>query len=278
MSIITIRHVTTYKYRHPVAFGKHRMMLRPRDDEDQKVLKADIEITPAPADLTWTLDRFGNHVAMANLAARASELRFESNIRLNHVPAELRETDIQHFAHAFPFACSTARISDLAHFMSPRSLHPQLDRWASEFLRKDGSANTLELLGNVTRTINTSLKHEARHEKGIQHPLRTLTLWTGCCRDLAVLMIAALRALGIAARFVSGYLHVSDDHEDDDTVGGNTHAGFKPTCRARAGSILIHRAASSAIGATSGSRSSRSRARRSRCKALGSELSRTVLA
>ncbi|MGO8841859.1 MAG: transglutaminase family protein [Methyloceanibacter sp.] len=224
MSIITIRHVTTYKYRHPVAFGKHRMMLRPRDDEDQKVLKADIEITPAPADLTWTLDRFGNHVAMAHFAARASELRFESNIRLNHVPAELRETDIQHFAHAFPFAYSTARISDLAHFMSPRSLHPQLDRWASEFLRKDGSANTLELLGNVTRTINTSFKHEARHEKGIQHPLRTLTLWTGCCRDLAVLMIAALRSLGIAARFVSGYLHVSDDHEDDDAVGGNTHA------------------------------------------------------
>jgi len=224
MSIITIRHVTTYKYMHPVAFGKHRMMLRPRDDEDQKVLEADIEITPAPADLTWTRDRFGNHVAIAHFAARASELRFESKIRLNHVRAELREADIQDFARVFPFAYPTAHKNELAHFISPRSSHPKLHRWTSEFLRKDGSADTLELLGTVTRTINTSFKHEARHEKGIQHPLRTLALWTGCCRDLAVLMIAALRSLGIAARFVSGYLHVSDDDEDDDAVGGNTHA------------------------------------------------------
>jgi transglutaminase-like putative cysteine protease len=200
------------------------MMLRPRDDEDQKVLEADIEITPAPADLTWTLDRFGNHVAMAHFAARASELRFESNIRLNHVPAELGDADIQDFAHVFPLAYHTEHKNDLAHFMSPRSLHPQLDRWASELLHSDGSAGTRELLRNVTQTINTYFKHAARHEKGIQHPLRTLTLRSGCCRDLAVLMIAVLRSLGIAARFVSGYLHVSDDNETDDAVGGNTHA------------------------------------------------------
>jgi transglutaminase-like putative cysteine protease len=80
------------------------------------------------------------------------------------------------------------------------------------------------LQGWVGKTINTSFKHKHRHEKGIQHPVRTLTLRTGSCRDLAVLMIAALRSLGLAARFVSGYLHLSDNDEDDDAVGGNTHA------------------------------------------------------
>jgi transglutaminase-like putative cysteine protease len=74
----------------------------------------------------------------------------------------------------------------------------------------------------MTQIIKRCFKHVARHEKGIQEPLQTLTLASGSCRDLAVLMIAALRSLGIAARFVSGYLHLSEN--DDDLTGGNTHA------------------------------------------------------
>ena len=89
MPILTIRHVTTYHYRQPVAFGEHRMMLRPRDDGDQKVLESELEITPEPSQLTWTQDVFGNHVAIARFADRASELRFESTIRLDHAPAGL---------------------------------------------------------------------------------------------------------------------------------------------------------------------------------------------
>ena len=74
MPILTIRHVTTYHYKQPVAFGEHRMMLRPRDDNDQKVLESELEITPEPTQLTWTQDIFGNHVAAARFADRASEL------------------------------------------------------------------------------------------------------------------------------------------------------------------------------------------------------------
>jgi transglutaminase-like putative cysteine protease len=79
MSILTIRHVTTYHYKQPAAFGDHRMMLRPRDDEDQQVLESRLEITPGPSHLIWTQDIFGNHVAIARFADRASELRFKSN-------------------------------------------------------------------------------------------------------------------------------------------------------------------------------------------------------
>src|ERR1700691_3429413 len=63
MPIRCIRHVTTYHYNRPVAFGEHRMMLRPRDDDDQKVIAAELEITPRPKQLAWTRDGLGNHVA-----------------------------------------------------------------------------------------------------------------------------------------------------------------------------------------------------------------------
>jgi transglutaminase-like putative cysteine protease len=78
----------------------------------------------------------------------------------------------------------------------------------------------------MTRTIRRTFRHVSRHEKGIQDPVCTLDLGSGSCRDLAVLMIAALRARGIAARFVSGYLHLADDDDEDGdgAAGGNTHA------------------------------------------------------
>ena len=222
MTILTIRHVTTYHYKQPVAFGEHRMMLRPRDDDDQTVLESELEITPEPSQLTWTQDIFGNHIAIARFADRASELRFKSTIRVDHAPTGLRATDIDDFARTYPFDYAAEDKPGLARFIAPLSPHPTLALWAAKFLREDGSANTCELLVDMTRTIKQTFKHVARHEKGIQDPVRTLKLASGSCRDLAGLMIAALRSLGFAARFVSGYLHLADD--DDSVTGGNTHA------------------------------------------------------
>ena len=223
MPILTIRHVTTYRYRQPVAFGEHRMMLRPRDDDDQKVLEFEIEITPQPIRFSATRDGFGNHVAIAHFAARASELRFESAIRVDHAPGAFRAADIEDFARIHPFDYAAEDWPGLARFMQPLSRHPGLARWVARFLHEDRSAHTHELLIGMTETIRRTFKHVARHEKGTQDPLQTLTLGSGSCRDLAVLMIAALRSLGIAARFVSGYLHLGDDY-DDCFTGGNTHA------------------------------------------------------
>ena len=223
MPILTVRHVTTYHYKQPVAFGEHRMMLRPRDDDDQIVLESELEITPAPSQISWTRDIFGNHVATARFAERASELRFESTMRLRHAPTDFREADIEEFARSHPFAYGEEERPDLACFLTPESQHPQLHRWAAAFLREDGSADTHKLLVDMTQTINRTFKHVARHEKGVQDPAQTLELASGSCRDLATLMIAALRSLGIAARFVSGYLHLDDDDDDGD-IGGNTHA------------------------------------------------------
>jgi transglutaminase-like putative cysteine protease len=223
MPILTVRHVTTYHYKQPVAFGEHRMMLRPRDDDDQKVLESELRITPEPSELTWTKDIFDNHVAIARFADRALELCFDSSIHLEHAPGDFRAADIDDFARTYPFGYAAEDRSDLSRFITPLSRHPTLDRWAAKFLRQDGSADTRELLVAMTQTINQNFNHVARHEKGTQDPIETLKLGgSGSCRDLAVLMIATLRSLGIAARFVSGYLNLDDN--DDRVTGGNTHA------------------------------------------------------
>jgi transglutaminase-like putative cysteine protease len=227
MPILSIRHVTTYHYHQPVAFGEHRMMLRPRDDDDQKVLEAELEITPRPRQLAWTQDNLGNHVAIAIFADRAAELRFVSNIRLNHAPAGFRAADIEASARTYPFAYAAQDWPALERFTRPPSSHAELERWSAGFFRDDGSADTHELLVEMTQTIRRTFKHAARHEKGIQDPLQTLDLGSGSCRDLAMLMIAVLRSRGIAARFVSGYVHLdqeTDDEDDDCDIGGNTHA------------------------------------------------------
>jgi len=224
MPILSIRHVTTYHYNQPVPFGEHRMMLRPRDDDDQRVLESELEITPTPKQLAWTQDSFGNHVATAHFGDRACELRFVSSIRLDHAPADFRAIDIKDFARTYPFAYAAEDRHRLERFIQPLSPHPAIDRWSATFFREDGSADTHELLGDMTRTIWRTFKHISRHEKGIQAPVWTLNLGSGSCRDLAVLMIAALRSRGIAARFVSGYVHLADDDDDDDVAGGNTHA------------------------------------------------------
>jgi transglutaminase-like putative cysteine protease len=224
MPILTIRHVTTYHYKRPVSFGEHRMMLRPRDDDDQKVLQSELEITPEPARVAWTQDIFGNHVAIARFAERASQLRFESTIRVDHAPAGFLAADIEDFAQTHPFAYAAEDMPALARFIAPLFPSPELDCWAAQFLREDGSADTHELLVDMTQTVRRAFRHMSRHEKGTQDPFRTLKLGSGSCRDLAMLMIAALRALGIAARFVSGYLRVPDDDDDDSVTGGNTHA------------------------------------------------------
>jgi len=91
----------------------------------------------------------------------------------------------------------------------------------SNISAKDRPTNTSELLIDLTHGIRRTFRYARRHEKGVQTPLQTLILGSGSCRDLAMLMIDAARSLGMAARFVSGYLHIPDD---DHAGGGNTHA------------------------------------------------------
>ena len=226
MAVIKVRHVTTYRYKQPVSFGEHRMMLRPRDSYDQKLLDSSLKITPEPVALRWVHDVFGNCVAIAQFAGRAAELRFESVIRLDHSATNALDFQIEEYATRYPFSYGADEMPDLLRLIERQYLDPdrEIDRWARQFLRHDGRSDTTELLAAMTHAIRRDLTYVAREESGTQDPIKTLKLGSGSCRDFAALMMEAARSLGLAARFVSGYLYVPENRCDSPVGGGATHA------------------------------------------------------
>ena len=229
MPVVAIRHVTTYRYWQPVAFGEHRMMIRPRDADEQSVLDTKLEIIPEPKSLNFVQDAFGNHVGVARFSGRRSkELRFESTVYLEHSPPDVSCLEIEDWAKTFPFEYRADEMPDLACCIERH--HPDPDDevgcWAGQFLSSQGATGTLELLTRLTQGIHHQFLYRRREEKGIQEPVETLRLRQGSCRDFAMLMIETARAWGLAARFASGYLAAPLDHAagSADAGHGATHA------------------------------------------------------
>lgn len=225
MPLLTIRHTTEYAYRQPVAFGEHRIMMRPRESFDQRLLKAELDISPRPCELRWLHDVLGNSVAIALFDTRATALRVVSEMTLDHAPLERGQIDIEDYARVFPFTYASEDMPDLLRSIERRYLDTGrvIDKWANDFLTKAGPTDTLAMLANMATTIKRHFTYVPRHEKGTQSPIETLTLRQGTCRDFAVLMIEAVRALGLAARFVSGYVY-NPSRGEGRVGGGNTHA------------------------------------------------------
>jgi len=225
MPILSIHHVTTYRYTRPVAFGEHRLMVRPREGHDQRLIEAELKIDPPPTDLRWLHDVFGNSVAIARFDRRSDKLRFASHVRLEHIPMEASAVEVEDYARCYPFTYSSEDMPDLLRSIERGHHDPYrvIDDWAGQFVRRDGQTDTLAMLAELTRAIRRDLTYIPRHEKGTQTPLETLQKRQGTCRDYAVLMIEAARALGLAARFVSGYVYAPSAREGR-VGGGNTHA------------------------------------------------------
>jgi transglutaminase-like putative cysteine protease len=230
MDVLSIRHLTRYRYAKPVAFGPHHMMFRPLESFDQHVLESSLKITPAPVELRYVHDVFGNCIGIARFGARARELTFESFIRLEHTPEEsLDESTFPHQRrNAYPFAYDPTDIPDLYSSMlrCEEDDGKTLSRWSYRFLEGLPRVDAHYVLTAMTRAIHAEMTYVSRHSGPPQTPLETLRLERGTCRDFAVLMMEAARTLGLAARFVSGYLHVPENPQVAQTRlgGGNTHA------------------------------------------------------
>jgi transglutaminase-like putative cysteine protease len=226
MPLLTIHHKTEYRYAHPVAFGEHRIMLRPRDGHDLRVLEGSLEIEPQPMSLRWIHDVFGNSVAIATFDERAETLSFVSTATIEHNPAEEYVLTPDDPAYFYPFLYSDEEFPDLLQFINPQYGDPdgELTAWALDFLDAEGPTPTFKILSNMTHGIREAFSYRKRHEHGTQHPLDTLQTKSGSCRDYALFMIEALRRLGIAARFVSGYIAIPGDRAHGYVGGGNTHA------------------------------------------------------
>jgi transglutaminase-like putative cysteine protease len=226
MPLLTIHHKTEYRYAHPVAFGEHRIMLRPRDGHDLRVLAGSLEIVPQPMSLRWIHDVFGNSVAIATFDERAETLSFSSTATVEHNPSDEYALTADDPAYLYPFVYNNEEFPDLVQFITPQYGDPngELSAWARDFLDDEGPTPTFNILSGMTHGIRKAFTYRKRHEHGTQHPLDTLQTKSGTCRDYALFMIEALRRLGIAARFVSGYLFIPGDRAHGYVGGGSTHA------------------------------------------------------
>lgn len=225
MPLVNFSHVTTYTYTQPVSFGEHRLMVRPRESYDQHLLSSELLIDPEPASLRWLHDVFGNSVAIATFDKRADRLRVVSRARLLHSPSNLEDVHIEEYARCYPFTYSSEEMPDLLRSIERQHLDPlrKIDSWARQFVGTSKQPATLTLLTEMTQAVKRQFTYLPRQQKGTQSPLETLERGTGTCRDYAMFMIEAVRALGFAARFVSGYVY-NPSSDRRRVGGGNTHA------------------------------------------------------
>ena len=227
---IEVEHLTTYRYAKPVKFCPHKVMFRPRAAHDIRVLRASLEVSPLSRQ-HWVHDVFSNSVAVVELLEPADTLRFDARFTIEHFGEHNLELPVDPEARDYPFEYSADDKIDLASFLPPQ--YPAdvgvVRDWVKQFIPARGVIQTRDILRNITDGIRSDFTYAAREAMGTQRPAETLSLASGTCRDFALLMIEAARGLGLAARFVSGYLY--DASLDDGTppveVGSGLQQGLR---------------------------------------------------
>jgi len=208
-AIFDISHTTHYRYAQPVALGQHQVLFRPRDSHDLRVLATDLQVTPPPVDIRLVQDAYSNSVALVLPQSPATELKIVCTFAVEHTGTRAQEFPLRPDAQSYPFQYDDEEQLVLAHYRLPYYDDPdgRLLAWAQQFLQPAGSTGTRQLLVDMTQAIRDSMLYLVRFDRGVQTPYETLASRSGTCRDFATLMIEAVRQLGYAARFVSGYLY-----------------------------------------------------------------------
>ena len=260
MIALLIRHTTTYRYRQPVGLGPHRLMLRPRESRDLRLISSNVTVSPA-AQVTWAQDVFGNAVATAAFQTMTDHLEIDSVAEIELNAAAWPVFDVAASAICYPFQYSADEWIDLGALTVRQFPDPagQLLNWTRAFVRGDPT-DTLALLKDLSAGVAGSIGYQTRDDEGTQSPTETLDRGLGSCRDFAVLFVEAARGLGFGARLVSGYLYHPDPAMPAPVDAGSTHAWaeiyvpgagwitFDPTNRGVGGSNLIPVAVARHIG------------------------------
>ena len=224
MISLTILHKTLYRYRQPVSLGPHRLMLRPRESRDLRLISIDVTITPA-ATVSWAQDVFGNAVATATFPAMTGTLAIDSvaKIELDGTPWPV--FDMAASAICYPFRYSDDEWSDLGALTVQQYQDPdgQLASWARGFIR-GSPTDTLALLKDLSAGVSARIGYQSREDEGTQSPVETLARGFGSCRDYAVLFLEAARSLGFGGRIVSGYVYNPSQNAVWAGLAGTTHA------------------------------------------------------
>lgn len=205
MSRLRIEHLTRYRYRQNVSFGPHRLVLRPREGHDLRLESMQLDISPTYR-LTWSRDVYSNCVAHVHFLEPALELRIQSTTvidRITPFPSPEEVSPPPPTLQQLPYSVLESPVIAAYQTLSfPDDALPLTD-WVKQLTpTNDGSSLSHQLCSLIRDTI----RYQRRSTKGVQSPAETLTLQSGSCRDMATLMMDATRVLGLASRFVSGYL------------------------------------------------------------------------
>jgi transglutaminase-like putative cysteine protease len=206
MSRLRIIHDTVYRYASDVSFGPHRLVLRPREGHDVRLLGMQLTVEPAH-ELRWSRDLFGNTIGTLSFQAPARRLHIQSDVLIERAVfgiADLSALPLE----AYPFSYDPLEQSLAAAYL--KLSFPEdaaaVQAWLASTLRIPPEGDALAALQRLNAELFTSSVYRRRDERGVQSPAETLSLGSGSCRDKATLFMEAARALGMAARFASGYL------------------------------------------------------------------------
>jgi transglutaminase-like putative cysteine protease len=240
--ILQIEHQTLYRYREPVQFNAHRLLIRPLEGHDCQVRTSELSIEPANR-VRWLNDVFGNSVALVEFSEPASRLSVLSRVTIEQFNVNPFDFVLETHAAKMPFTYGAQESTEVEPYCRP--LFPQdapaVREWIRPFHSPKGSTNTLDFLTAINRSVPLFFSYTPREEPGVQTPAQTLKTRSGSCRDFALLMMEAARLQGLATRFVSGYL-CQNGTVPTQVADGATHAwmevylpgagwkGFDPTC------------------------------------------------
>lgn len=208
MSRLRITHTTSYRYSQPVKFGLHRLVVRPREGHDVQIEDLHLRIQPH-CQVSWHRDLFNNSIAVARFSEPSDYLEFCSEVTILRRDHASHHGLLDLFPVLFPVKYSPLETAVVRGYI--KAVYPAeralLEEWLATIIPKLRGRDAVQTMAELGQWIHRNIKYRRREDRGVQSPTQTLELKSGSCRDMATLLLEALRAQKLAARFASGYLH-----------------------------------------------------------------------
>jgi len=225
--ILEISHTTAYSYANPVKFGVHRAMFLPRPAARGRLLSWSAK-TNLRSRIRWVSDGLSNNITEIDIDQPGKELTFAFQFQGIHFGADsVEQFALEPRAERVPVQYTPDEWTDLVGFIRPHAEDPDVSVavWAGNLAIESGNRTT-DMLARMLDVFRNDFSYQSRVAEGTFAPGETLRAKSGTCRDYAWLMIEALRRLGFAARFVTGYIYDAalDGGEAEMTGSGATHA------------------------------------------------------